>query len=250
MFKTPLLALTLLAPTNCAVELGGDCRHEEPRQASLDTQGLSEIVIRAEAGRLRVTGSSAASAIEVDGLACSSRRSDLDDIHLVAERDGSRAIIESRIETRGRYRNARLDLDITVPDDLPLIIEDTSGDIELIDVAGVEIEDRSGDITVEGVSGDLRLHDSSGDVTLIDVSGAIRLDDGSGDVHIRNAASVTVDDDGSGDLEIEHIAGDVEIKDDGSGDIEVFDVGGDLTVRDSGSGDVDYDDIDGVVDVR
>ena len=250
MLKTPLFAALVLASGSCADVIVGDCRFEEPRQATLSAAGIREVVVDAAAGGLRIDGEDGASEIGIDGRACASRERYLDDIELSAERVGDRAVIRVSIEPERYNAQRQLHLAIAVPADLPISVDDTSGDTEIRNVAAVSLDDASGGILIEDVAGDVRIVDGSGDITLLAVAGEVRIDDGSGDVRIDGAGSVVVDDDGSGDLRISGVDGDVRILDDGSGDIDVAGIGGDLTVRDSGSGDVDYADIRGAVDLR
>jgi hypothetical protein len=246
------LSLLALVPSlwGCVVVDFDDCRYQEERAAVVDTSGLTILEVRASSGDLELVGDDSVRDAEIQGFACASRRRYLDDIQISTQRSGDRAIVEAEIPARAvRRGRARLDLQIRVPRSLAIQVEDSSGDIDIRNVASLDVADRSGDVGIFGIAGDVSVRDSSGDIQIEDVEGRVTLRDGSGDVRIRAAGSVLVEEDGSGDLYIREIDGDVLIEDDGSGDIDVAVIGGELEVRDSGSGDVDYEQIAGRVDV-
>jgi hypothetical protein len=229
MLKIALVSL--LVPLNgCVIDMAYDCRHTEDRSTTLSASGIESVAIRAAAGSLTIVGDSVSDEIRIEASACASRERDLERIELLTDSTGNEARIEASIGDR--LRNARLHLEISLPERL-----------------AVEVHDTSGEARVRGVAS-LLLRDGSGDIEIEDVAGEVALDDGSGDILVRRAGSVIVQEDGSGDIEIESIEGDVIIRDDGSGDIDVVDVGGDLRIDDAGSGGFDYEDVAGSVNVR
>src|SRR5512145_2807485 len=64
-----------------------------------------------------------------------------------------------------------LDLVITVPENVALEIDDSSGSVELRNVGPTKVDDSSGSLQVSGVNGDLSVDDGSGTVTLRDIRG-------------------------------------------------------------------------------
>jgi hypothetical protein len=200
------------------------------RSASASTRGARVIRIDARAGTLRVDGRSGSDEVRARGKARASSRRLLVDVRLVAERRGD--VVEVRAEMpehdddwNGEQWTA-LDLEIEVPADARLEVEDTSGDAELRGVGELSIVDGSGELRVEGVAGALDVRDGSGEVSITDARG---------DVHIR---------DGSGDLVLRRVRGTVDVESDGSGGIDVADVGG-LRVESKGSGSVHADGVEG-----
>ena len=199
------------ASTGCTARFlyGLQCDFTAPRSADLAVGDATQVTVRARAGSLRIEGRPGLTSVRASGTACAGTADDLDRVELTATRSGSTILIEAHAaETRGR-----LDLLLEVPDTLPLEIDDTSGSVEISDVAAVDLRDGSGGIDIAGVDGDVRVWDGSGG---IDVSG---------------------------------VGGSVIIEDDGSGSIDVADVGGDFIVRDDGSGGVRHNGVAGRVDV-
>jgi hypothetical protein len=247
--RAVLAASVILLSSGCVVVEGLECRHREAREAVLPAAGLRRVEIDALAGSLSVQGAEDATEIRVDGDACSRRRRDLESVALETRLDGDRAIVEAVIPGPASRRGARLDLTLTVPSGLAVVVNDSSGSVEIADVAAVTIDDSSGSIRLDRIAGGATVSDGSGSVEIHDVGGEVRIDDDSGDVVVVGAGKVTVDDDGSGDLEISSVAGDVAIHDDGSGEVEVTTVGGDLLVEDDDD-DLVHHDVRGRVEVR
>lgn len=241
-------------PAAVAATASGDCRYERTVSPQIsDSAGIDRVHIEARAGSLEVVGSSG-STIEARGVACSSHEDILDRIGLSSKRSGSTLWIVVEVPERNgwwpRHREMRLDLEVSVPSDMAVSIDDGSGSIWVRDVGDLDIEDGSGSISVRSVRS-VRIDDGSGDIEIEDVADLVQIEDGSGSIDIRNVrGSVDIIDDGSGGIEIVEIAGDVEIGDDGSGSIYVSDVGGDLTVGDHGSGGVRFDRINGRVRIE
>ncbi len=228
-----------------------DCDHVAPREETIDASGVELIEIDASAGYLRIVGEEGSGEVRAQGEACASSESLLEDIRLVTRRSGSRIRIIAEIPDSSSWgrSTARLDLDIEVPADIPLEIDDGSGSIEVRHVASTEIDDGSGSIEVEDVTGDLQIDDGSGGIQATGVTGEVRISDGSGEIDLRQVGSVMIEDDGSGEIEISGVASDVMVRSDGSGSISVRDVDGDFTVRRDGSGDIRHEAVAGLVDV-
>ena len=221
----------------------------------MDVRGVTSIEIQAVAGDLDIAGVPGIKQIQATGKACTKRRfrDRVDDIRIVEERDGGTLRIIADVPTSGRINSSligSLDLIITVPDDIPLNIMDSSGDIVTKNTGPITLTDSSGDIQLHGVKGDVSIEmDSSGDIEVRDAGNVQIYIDSSGDVDVRNALSLTVDKDSSGDIEASDITADVMVGTDSSGDIDVKDVGGNLTVRRDGSGDIRYQRVAGSIDV-
>lgn len=251
---------------NAVVAFGDDCTRTAPRAADLAAAGATRVSIDAGAGSLEVIGAPGATDLRARGTACADRESVLEEIQLVAERRGDALHLEARFP-RNHRGSASLDIEVTIPAELAVRIDDGSGDLAVRGVASLSIEDGSGSITVADVAGSVEVDDGSGDVELLGIGGDVTIDDGSGGIDVRGAGGrVRIDDgsgsisvrdvdgdviaeDGSGSILIVGVGGSVVIEEDGSGDIRVEDVRGDFWVKDDGSGSVDFDRIDGRVSI-
>ena len=256
-----LLAIAATATTAAA----GDCRHSEPRDATLDAAGATAIEITSVGGWLEVVGSAHLDRVEVDARACADRERALERMQLLTDRRGDTLVVEARIDdgVGGWGASPRLEMKVRVPAGLAVTIDDGSGWIKVSGTASLKIEDGSGDITVRDVAGEVDVEDGSGDID-IRACGEVRIDDGSGDIEIGGVATLRVDDgsgdveirdvtgdviltDGSGDLRVAGVGGDVLVEGDGSGGIRVSEVAGDLTVERDGSGGIHHEDVRGAV---
>jgi DUF4097 and DUF4098 domain-containing protein YvlB len=225
-------AAAMFALSFLAVPVSGDwCRHTAPHRLTAATAGATAIVVIGHAGSLRVTGA-AVSAVEAKGTACASDEDFLKQMRIEARRDGSEVKIEAIIpEHKGFFFDqASLDLEITVPENIPVRVVDGSGEVEIEKVAALDITDGAGSVNISDVRGDVKLRDGSGSVEVERIGG-----------------SVTVTEDGSGSLDIRGVSGDVTIQNDGSGSIDVGDVRGNFTVLRDGSGGVEYSRVSGTV---
>jgi hypothetical protein len=227
--KAALFVMAFLASAGTAGAGWSDCSHRSPREATVKTNGARRIRVIARAGDLKIQGRAGASTVAVHGTACSSRESGLDEIKLIAERRGDEIHVEASMPDEWFGGARRLDLSLEVPSSLPLDVDDSSGSVEIRDVAALEIEDSSGELRIENVAG------------------AVTVRDGSGEIVIDGAGSVVIADDGSGSVRISGVKGSVVVQDDGSGSIEVSDVGGDFAVEHDGSGGITHDGVRGTV---
>ena len=247
---TALLAAALLVAAVSVV--ADDCDYTDPREAVIDAAGATLIAIDAAAGSLRVEGRDGLTEVRASGEACASRKSLLEDIRIETRRTGDTVRIIAEMPTSLRSGNARLDLVVEVPADIPLDVEDSSGEMKIRHVAALEINDSSGEIVVEDVTGDLRIReDSSGEIEVIGVTGNVHIEeDSSGEIDIRKVGgSVIIDEDSSGEIDVADVEGDVIVHRDSSGSISVRNVGGDFTVDHDGSGDIRHQEVAGRVSI-
>ncbi|HXG58952.1 MAG TPA: hypothetical protein VNL91_08005 [Thermoanaerobaculia bacterium] len=243
------LLLASLAPAAIA---SSDCRYTADRAAAISLAGAKRIVILAEAGSLRVAGQPGLAEVRASGTACSPERELLDDIRLTATRSGADIRIEATTpEGTGLFpwsHGARLDFSVSVPAELPIVVEDDSGPIRIENVAAAVVDDDSGEIDIRNVRGDVTIRDDSGSIRVVGVGGMVHVeDDDSGEIEIERAGAVRIDDDDSGSIDIRDIRGDVTIRADGSGSIDVRNVGGSFTVERDGSGGIEYENVRGRV---
>jgi hypothetical protein len=227
-----------------------DCKFSAERKGGIDTTGAERVEILARAGDLTVRPASGR-ALGAAGRACASRQEFLDQTQLHVRRAGS--VIQVEVQMPEKMSGigifyAHLDLQVVVPEGLPVEITDSSGDMSVEGVRVVRITDSSGDITARRLPADIEIDDSSGDILVEDAAGAVQVSDSSGDIVIRGAQSVGIPRDSSGDIGIERVVGNVFIDQDSSGDVLVSDVGGNVELLADGSGQVRVVDVKG--DVR
>lgn len=252
--NTLLTLLLTLLPAADLFAQSRECQFTAERSATIDAAGAEMLRLHARAGSLRIVGRSDLSEIRVRGEACASRAELLEGIRLATDRSGGVVRVEAVMPEdpwhwRGGNNQALLDLVVEVPETLALDVEDSSGGIEIRNVGPLLLDDSSGDIELLGIRGDARVKDSSGGIYIEGVEGSLWLDDSSGGIDAREVrGSVIVERDSSGDIRITNVAGDVLVQRDSSGDIEVAGIGGDFVVERDGSGSIRYRDVAG--DVR
>ena len=241
---------------------GSDCRYKAPRQAATPATGISRVVIHAGSGSLKVDGTAGVTQIAASGTACTSDEDFLPRITLTLRRSGSDLHITTEIPDRTvifGFFSARLDLAVTLPAGLPVVIEDDSGWIKVSNTGATTIDDDSGAIEARNIRGNLTIHDDSGLIDIDGVQGNVTVEDDSGELNIRNvtgnveieddsgaimvaqvSGSLRIRNDDSGSIVVQNVKGDVLIDHDGAGGIEVADVGGNFTVGHKGGGGIDY----------
>jgi len=228
-----------------------DCAFTAERKGGIDTTGAERVEILARAGNLTVRPASG-TALGAAGRACASRQEFLDQTQLHVRRAGN--VIQVHVQTPDNMSGigifyAYLDLQVVVPEGLPVEVTDSSGDMSLDGVQVVRITDSSGDILARRLPVDVEIDDSSGDIRVEEAAGAVRVADSSGDIVIRGAKSVHIPRDSSGDISIERVTGNVLIEQDSSGDILVSDVEGNVDLLADGSGQVRVTSVQGTVRV-
>jgi len=232
----PILILSLFA-ANLAGAAWGD--YEETRDLKVDTGGIDTLRVDAGAGYLQIVGVEGLDDIEVTATIVIDGEDDDDALHIIEsdmrlslEKDGDTATLVAMFDNSGwRFGDSPLiNLDVRVPSNLHLLVDDGSGSIDISKVRGdISLDDGSGSLRMTDVGGNIEIDDGSGSIDVTGVGGDIRINDGSGSIDVRNVTgSVTVDD--------------------GSGGIDVRDVGKDLIIVDDGSGGLDYSNISGRVE--
>ena len=217
--------------------------------------GVTRVVVIAKAGSLRVEGRDGSRTIVANGEACSSDPDLLRDITLTATRSGSIATIEAHMPSMSGWTffggNNTLDFTVTLPPNVSIDIDDTSGSMTVLNVGTCSIDDTSGEINVRRIHGDLTIRDTSGAIYIDDVAGNVRIPhDSSGEIEMRRVGGgVTIDEDSSGGVTISDVKRSVNIGHKGSGSVYVSDVGGDFTVDHKGSGSIDYARVAGHVSI-
>lgn len=244
-----LLGLCLLSSSLMA----WDCRYEKDIEDTLDLAGAESLSVRAGAGELEIRGDANASGATIRGRICVSKEKWLDGAGVETSGGRHAEIVVQLPDTAGWSLTgntyARLDLELVVPEGLPLDVKDSSGDLDIRDVDDLVLQDSSGEIELENIGRSVTIRDSSGDISLRDVRGDVTIDsDSSGDIRgERITGSVLVKNDSSGDIRFEDVGGDFVVEKDSSGDITASDVGGDFRVLRDGSGRVVASRVEGEV---
>jgi uncharacterized protein YuzE len=233
---------------------GQYCEVERDLALEMDLRGVSRIEVRSMSGDLVITGERSPQRVTATGQACVEKRyrDRIDEIRIIEERDDDVLRIIGYVPQRKNadWRIGALHLALTVPDDMPIDVTDSSGDLRSQASGPISIKDSSGDIVLEDINGDVTISiDSSGDIEIRRAGNVDIGVDSSGDIDVRDATSLRIGKDSSGDIDARDIAADVYVGTDSSGSIDVSEVGGDLTVERDGSGDIRYRRVTGSVNI-
>lgn len=225
-----IAAAALATATTASAGFFSDCDHSAPRSLSSPIAGVTKVIVIGHAGTLKVEGRSGAGDVRANGTACASSESLLHDIALRATRAGNELRIEADIPEDLFTEQASLDFTVTLPNNIPVVVKDGSGSLEVVNTASADITDGSGELIVKGVNGDVAIQDGSGSIDVSDVTGQVRIRDGSGSIDVARAGSVLVEADGSGSIDVADIRGDFTVGQKGSGSIDYERVGGKVNV--------------------
>jgi hypothetical protein len=257
MIPILFVVLSALEPASVVIDEARAVRprpFDEPRTARVDARGASRIVIIARSGWLRVEGKQGTTEVVAQGDARAPRRDLLEEIKLTGTREGDVVrVVVTMPDMRNREHASTwdegpaLDLTVSVPNDIPVEIEDSSGDVRVMGTAALEIDDNSGGVEIRDITGGLRIRDGSGELAIENVRGDVTIDDGSGEIDVRDVTGSVELRDGSGSITARGIGGSVHVLRDGSGGIRVVDVGGDLTVDGRKNRGVSYSGVKGKI---
>jgi DUF4097 and DUF4098 domain-containing protein YvlB len=257
MIPVLFVVLSALSPSPVIIDEARSApviRYDEPRRARVDARGASRIVIVGRAGWLRVEGKEGTTEVVAEGTARAPRKDLLEEIKLTGTREGDvvRVVVEmpdmrSRAWDSSWDSGPALDLTVTVPRNIPVEIEDSSGDLRVTGTAALEVDDNSGGIEIRDIGGALRVRDGSGSLEIENVRGDVTIDDGSGEIDVRDVTGSVSLRDGSGSITARGIGGSVHVLRDGSGGIRVVDVGGDLIVEGSRKRGLSYSGVKGKI---
>ena len=256
LISATLTGLAALSPAH-AWPLDG-CKFKADRHAQAAIAGAKSIAIRVGAGDLVIRGQKSGTDISVRGKACAPTAELLQKTDVSVVREGDVVHISSVIPSSNKPTDGLLwsasdpyvDIAIDLPQDVPISLEDSSGDILITDIAGGTIRDSSGDLVVHRVSGNLAVSDSSGDIRIEGVGGKLDLEDSSGDINLHDIkGDVMVESDSSGDINVVNSGANVTVDTDSSGDLNVDGVAGNFTLGAKGSGDVNVHGVRGTVSI-
>lgn len=242
------IAIILTAATSATAA----CRHEKEFNHVFPADAFKSTTIRALAGRLDVESNNDGKVV-FRGVACADEEEYLERISLDIQDSVDNLELTVVIPYRERDFDAEyafMDVEITLPRDLPIAIFDSSGDIYVDDVSVTSIDDSSGNIYVSRGRTDLSVEDSSGDVDIRELGGNMTIVDSSGDITIRDVkGEVMIPRDSSGDIEVDQVTGMVTVERDSSGEIEIENVGREVIVGSDGSGSIDISHVKGNVSI-
>lgn len=253
-FWAVVLACLFLYDLASNVVFADSCKFEKEIDLTLDLTDSDSLIILAAAGDLDISGVPGSNQAVIHARVCASKEQWLaeSEVEII---NGTQAQISVILPDTGSgwsllaNRYAWLDLHITLPQDIALDVKDSSGDIDIKNIAAIELRDSSGDIRIAHVSGAVSLQDSSGDIDVSHVGGDFTIEsDSSGDIYGHDIkGSVLVKKDSSGDIRMQRIAQNVIIEKDSSGDISASDIGGDFRVLKDGSGGIYAKNVQGEV---
>lgn len=247
--KATSIFLAVYFISGCIVHVDGKGRTadiELEDTLSLNASGIERIIIEAGAGLLEVTGDDNATEIDVEAHILTTEDRDY---KLTLVRNGKDAKLVAIPNTKmwsSWRKSPRIDLKVSLPANLAVDIEDSSGDLIVKNIANrLRVDDSSGNIVIDAIGGPTIVDDSSGNIKINDVEGDIQVDDGSGNIYITATVGDINIEDGSGNIDVIDTDGSVFI-DDGSGDIYVKTATG-LTITEDGSGKTTIKDVSGKV---
>jgi hypothetical protein len=118
---------------------------------------------------------------------------------------------QMRLHDLGRLEIEESEGNLEVVNTGPAHIHNKGGNLSVSNVNGaLELDDESGEIQVSDVQGDVKIRDTSGQIRVSHVGGVV-IDDTSGDITVRQAASVLVRQKESGQVKVSAISGSVEV---------------------------------------
>jgi hypothetical protein len=204
-------------------------------QLALATDSIVQLSIVAGAGDLKIKGVAGQLEISVVAKVLGDNLSDNDYV-LSLDKKGDKALLIAQFNNN-TYNSERIDIEVSMPSSLALLVDDKSGDISIESVSnGLRLNDRSGDIELSNIAGLVRIEDRSGDIIGGDLRGDVIINDRSGEIHLKDVIGDVNIDDSSGDIRVQKISGVVTVKD-SSGDINVNGAT-DFKLISDGSGDV------------
>ncbi|MBY6186524.1 DUF4097 domain-containing protein [Marinobacter hydrocarbonoclasticus] len=266
--RCALLTLPLLL-SGCVIHIDGSyacdsADYEQHETLVLDSAGLTAFKVDAGAGRLDIIGEPGRDTISVEAVLYSTGP-EADEHEFGLEQQGSTAVLtatQTNMMSCGR-QSPHINMVVKVPAELDLNVDDGSGALEIVGMAGkLTIEDGSGNLVIDGgqqltlddgsgdarirnIQGDANIEDGSGNLWISKVGGNLEVEDGSGDLEVTEVGGYARVDDGSGNLSVEAVQGPVTV-DDGSGDIRIRQTGG-FTLLEGGSGGLSVENVNGPV---
>jgi len=218
------------------------------RSLNLSADRLSAVEFDVGAGSLEIVGTSG-DEIKINATIESDDFRDMENLveyfenkmKFSIERQSEYAMVYAKSKESfnwGKSKNVMIHLQVELPKDMDLEVDDGSGSMTIENIGGmVAIDDGSGTITLRNIANDVEVEDGSGSLFMDNIQGDVSIEDGSGTIELKRiSGSVTVED-GSGGIHATDVGGNFRV-DDGSGEIEVKQLHGRFKLVDDGSGSV------------
>ncbi len=168
------------------------------------------------------------------------------DYEIISDINGSQLDIE--VDRKGSgwsgwNKMSKALLELTVPDNVDVMIDNSSGDVTIsgIKTSRIRVETSSGDIDIKNLTSKLYVSSSSGDIRIEKLKGDVNAESTSGDQELYFVEGNVIFDATSGDVELKSIVGDIS-GETTSGNIEVYRSEGSLDLRCT-SGDIEGDEV-------
>lgn len=211
--------------------------YQEARELRLPVDNIESLSIEAGAGSMDVTGIEGLDSIAVTATIVVPNTNEKDALKIIEEKmilsleeKGRQGQLKAWFDQGflGKASDAHIALEVMVPKGLTVHIDDGSGSLDVINVAGdVVIDDGSGSIKISNVI-NLSIDDGSGSIDIAGATGDVSIIDGSGSITVKHVqGSVTIDD-GSGSIKVSDVEKDLIIVDDGSGGLSISNVRGEV----------------------
>jgi hypothetical protein len=252
MRRTLVILALLLIPLAAAAD---ECRYSAPRSLHEDLSGVRGVQIELHSHDMHLVGNGSSGALDLNGRACASSESALNNLQVTSHREGDQLIIDVGSEHSFNIgvfgvSYAYLDLQVQLPANMPVTLTGGSGDAYISGLTQLDAQTGSGDLHIARIAGAVSVTAGSGDIELSDIGSLHAGSIGSGDLKARNVHNdVHIGSVGSGDVVLDQVGGSVDVGTLGSGDLNVDNVHGNLTVGAKGSGDVSHSNIGGKVSV-
>ena len=175
--------------------------YREKRELNMETTGIMVLDIYCGAGALVIEGKElqdikVEAEIEIEGMSEKKAQEFIKDgVELSLVRKGIVAHLTSKINggTWG-FKDARVNLFVTLPQHLNLKVEDGSGSTRVRHMDGdVSIKDSSRSIEIRDTEGNLVIVDGSGSIYVRNIRGDVTVKDGSGSISAENGVKSAVD---------------------------------------------------------
>ncbi len=201
------------------------------QQFNLPTSGLKTLRIRADEGKLTITGNE--DLVEIRVHATIRVRASFSDkefsefldasIRLALSRHGRAAELDSTISAMSvADYNPRIDLVVEMPRELDLMVIDGQGVLEISDVHGeVEINDGSGKLILKNIRGDVTIIDEAGSMEISQITGDVQIRDRTGSVRAEKIDGMLFLSKRSGPVSIDGLSGDLVIESELRGELDI-----------------------------
>lgn len=249
-----LIVLSIFAIDSSSNAKAGysNCKYSNTIERELSVDDIKLLKVVAGAGELEIKGDNRQN-IKIEARLCSNNKEAIADMTVSDNVNDKIMHIETEFPGESLWGNdhqASIDLVLFVPKSMALNVKDSSGSVEIKDVASLDITDSSGELEIEDIAGDVIVVDSSGSIHIENIAGNVNVTDSSGNIGVRFVEqNFTVEVDSSGSIEASHIKGNMLVKVDSSGAIIANNIDGDFTVGKDSSGGIKHNKVNGRVNL-